>query len=190
MSEDQITGLAGIEEVLVEHDGRLVDLSESFDSMTAAVKNLLASPPAATPTPWNWQELDGEQSVKLMEALNEWVTWINERYGVTDSFRIYGCWYRHSAVVEELTAVWVAWKAAYYGHKDPTNDPASWHDGTFWPMMKRIRSETWGLSNCHTEHADPRPSFRDSTDPQFTDFLAELGAKVGPVPPGDDETSL
>ncbi|WP_248761230.1 hypothetical protein [Pseudarthrobacter sp. SSS035] len=55
-------------------------------------------------------------------------------------------------------------------------------------MIKRIRSESWGLNNCHTEHTDPRPSFRDSTDSHFAEFLAELGAKAGPVPPEADET--
>jgi len=167
----------GIEEVLVEHEERLTVLQGSVEAMDQAVADLLASPPKKTPAPWNWKELDGEKSVALMEALREWVDWINDRYGVSDSSRIYGCWYRHAPVVEELTAAWLSWRAANYGHKDPVTDPASWHRDIFWPMLERIASKPWGLSNCHTEHVDPRPSFRNSTDDKFTKFLAELGAK-------------
>ena len=87
----------GIEEVLVEHEERLTVLQGSVEAMGEAVEDLLASPPKKTPAPWNWKELDGEKSVALMEALREWVDWINDRYGVSDSSRIYGCWYRHSA---------------------------------------------------------------------------------------------
>lgn len=178
MSENPAPGVAGIEEVLLDHDERLTELSESVDSMRDEVKDLLASPPASKPAPWNWKHLDGAQSAKLMEELNEWVAWINDRYGVTDSSRIYGCWYLHRPVVEELTACWIAWKAAYYGHKNPTSDAASWHDGTFWPMMKRIRGEAWGLSKCHADHTTPRPSFRESTDENFHTFLeGSFGAK-------------
>ncbi len=58
----------------------------------------------------------------------------------------------------------------------------SWHDATFWPMLDRIRSKPWGFSECINEgsHKDHRPSFRPSTDPGFSDFLAELGATAAP----------
>lgn len=73
----------------------------------------------------NWKELDGPDAAELMEALGAWMGWINERHGVTDSSRILGCWYRHTAVVEELTAAWVAWRASYYGHNSAVTDAAS-----------------------------------------------------------------
>lgn len=180
--------LGNVEDVLLDHDQTIAGLREDVGSLGSAVVDLLEAPPKKKPAPWNWRELHGEESVTLMEALDDWVGWINERYGVTENSRIYACWYRHSAVVEELTASWVAWKAAYYGHKDPVTDAASWHDSTFWPMMKRIRSESWGLNNCHTEHTDPRPSFRESTDSHFAEFLADLGTKARHVPPEADET--
>lgn len=167
----------GIEEIIVEHDERLGDVEASVKSMRDAVEELLTEPLKGKPAPWNWKELDGEASVALMETLRDWVDWINSRYGVTDSIRIYGCWYRHGPVVEELTGAWIAWSAANYGHKNPVPDLAIWHERTFWPMMERITSKVWGLSNCHTEHVEPRESWRDSTDTQFGEFLSELGAK-------------
>jgi hypothetical protein len=178
MSEDtdvSVPAPEGIAEILVEHEEQLVVLQQTVGGLHQAVEDLLATPPKKKPAPWNWKELNGKESVALMEALREWVDWVNARYGVSDSSRIYGCWYRHGAVVEELTAAWLGWRAANYGHKDPTTDLASWHRDTFWPMLERIASKPWGTSNCHTEHVEPRPSFRDSTDEEFTEFLSELG---------------
>jgi hypothetical protein len=167
-----------VEDMVLTHVGQIGALQEGMQALAEMVDDLLASPPKSKPAPWNWKELDGPHAAELMETLGAWVDWINERYGVTDSSRILGCWYRHTAVVEELTAAWVAWWAAYYGHKNAVTDAASWHDGTFWPMLERIRSKPWGFSECINEgsHKDHRPSFRPSTDPGFSDFLAELGA--------------
>jgi hypothetical protein len=40
---------------------------------------------------------------------------------------------------------------------------ASWHDGTFWPLLERIRSKPWGFNDCINEgsHIDHRPSASD-----------------------------
>ncbi|MCO4252160.1 hypothetical protein [Pseudarthrobacter raffinosi] len=167
-----------VEDIVLSHVGQIGALQEGMQALVEMMDDLLAVPPKNKPAPWNWKELTGPDAAKLMEALGAWVDWINERYGVTDNSRILGCWYLHTAVVEELTAAWVAWQAAYYGHKNAVTDAATWHDGTFWPMLERIRSKPWGFSECINEgsHVDHRPSFRPSTDPGFFDFLAELGA--------------
>jgi hypothetical protein len=167
-----------VEDMVLTHVGQIGALQEGMQTLVEMIDDLLAAPPKSKPAPWNWKELTGPDAAELMEILGAWVDWINERYGVTDSSRILGCWYRHTAVVEELTAAWVAWRSAYYGHKNAVTDAASWHDGTFWPMLERIRSKPWGFSECINEgsHKDHRPSFRPSTDPGFSDFLAELGA--------------
>jgi len=167
-----------VEDMVLTHVGEIGALQEGMQALVEMVDDLLAVPPKSRPAPWNWKELTGPDAAELMEILGAWVDWINERYGVTDSSRILGCWYRHTAVVEELTAAWVAWRSAYYGHNNAVTDAASWHDGTFWPMLERIRSKPWGFSECINEgsHKDHRPSFRPSTDPGFSGFLAELGA--------------
>jgi hypothetical protein len=162
------------EELLLEHDGQLGRLREDVDGLAGLIADLLAEPPKSKPAPWNWKELEGPAAAELLTGLREWIDWYNTRYGVAAESRIPGCWYRHGPVVEELTAVWIAWRAAYYGHKTPSDAAAYWHERILWPTIARIKKGTWGLSACNPEHKDPRPSKERSTDSGFTDFLHTL----------------
>ena len=163
-----------MEELVLQHDAHILQLRADVQGIAEVVADILTTPPKAQPAPWNWKELNGQDRVKLMKELGEWVTWINDRYGVTDSSRIPGCWYRHGPVVEELTATWIAWKAAYHGHKGPVDAPAYWHERVFWPTLARIKNSAWGFSGCITAHKAPRPSTKESTDPGFDSFLRDL----------------
>ena len=170
----EAAAVTSMEGLVLHHDADILQLKADVEGIAEIVAEILSSPTKTQPAPWNWKELKAEDRVKLMKELGEWVTWINDRYGVTDSSRIPGCWYHHGPVVEELTAAWVAWKAAYYGHKNPVDAPAYWHERILWPTLARIKSSSWGFSGCTTAHKDPRPSSRPSIDPGFDEFTAEL----------------
>jgi hypothetical protein len=101
--------IPSVEDVVLSHVGQIGGLQEGMQALVEMMDDLLAVPPKNKPAPWNWKELTGPYAAKLMEGLGTWVDRTNERYGVTDSSRILGCWYLHTAVVEELTAAWVAW---------------------------------------------------------------------------------
>jgi hypothetical protein len=118
--------------------------------------------------PIRWQELDRQVAGRTWTLLLGWVTWLVERYGLTE---VLPCWYRHGAMVEELSALWVAWRAAY----DPEAmavDPLFWHDHL---DRTRVRLQQWARdSACRTagEHRSPRPvRLPDRTD--LGSFLSE-----------------
>ncbi|TAP39586.1 hypothetical protein [Arthrobacter sp. S39] len=80
--------LGDIEDVLLEHDQTITGLREDLESLGSAVMDILETPPKKKPAPWNWREINSEESVKLMEALAEWVGGINQCYGGTENSRI------------------------------------------------------------------------------------------------------
>ncbi|MFB0839994.1 hypothetical protein ACETK3_18565 [Arthrobacter sp. E44] len=166
--------LPSVEELVLEHDGQLGQLRADVDGLAGLMGDLIRKPPQEKPAPWNWKELDGPGAAALLTELRQWVDWYNGRYGVTAESRIPGCWYQHGPVVEELTGVWVAWRAAYYGHKTPNDAAASWHERTLWPAISRIKKGTWGLSACNPMHKDPRPKNEPSTDNGFAAFVISL----------------
>lgn len=166
--------LPSVEELVLDHDGQLGQLRADVDGLVGLVGDLLRKPPAEKPAPWNWKELHGPGRVALLTELRQWVDWYNSRYGVTADSRIPGCWYRHGPVVEELTGVWIGWRAAYYGHQTPNDAPASWHERILWPAIARITKTNWGLSACIPAHKDPRPKTEPSTDNGFAAFTATL----------------
>jgi hypothetical protein len=166
--------LPSVDVILLDHHEQLGQLRKDVDDTATVVAKLLENPPKSRPAPWNWKHLDGPAAAKLLTELREWVDWYNDRYGVAADSRIPGCWYRHAPVVEELTAVWIAWKAAYYGHKAPVDAPAYWHERILWPTFERITKRQWGMVNCGAGHKDPRPQSASSTDEGFEDFLTGL----------------
>ena len=174
LNERVSAGMPSVEELVLNHDADILQLKADVEGIAGVVADILTTPTKTQPAPWNWKELNAQNRFKLLKELGEWVTWIIDRYGVTDSSRIPGCWYRHGPVVEELTAAWIAWKAAYYGHKNPIDAPAYWHERILWPTLARVKGASWGFSGCTTAHKDPRPSTRPSIDPGFDDFVKSL----------------
>lgn len=168
------------EDLLLEHDGQIIQLQKDLAQLAGIVGELVKSPPKEKPAPWNWKELDGPKAAQLLTGLREWVDWYNARYGVTADTRIPGCWYRHTPVVEELTAVWTAWQAAYYGHQSPNDAPAYWHERILWPTITRIKKSSWGLGACNPHHKDPRPGKEPSTDTEFAEHIHALKQQANP----------
>lgn len=128
---------------------------------------------------WCWRHLDEPARGKLWIELRTWVDWFNGRYGVTEKSRIPGCWFRHPVVVEELTALWVAWRYAYIGQGEPNDSPAYWHERLLWPTLDRITSQPWGLGKCRAGHTDPvNIPLGPSTDEDFNEYT---GAGTAPA---------
>ncbi|MEV0246864.1 hypothetical protein AB0H76_09785 [Nocardia sp. NPDC050712] len=92
------------------------------------------------PGPYVWRELDRPGAARLWRELTEWVDWLRETYQLGS--RVPGCWYRHTSVREELTALMAAHYAAYYCDCDnpelPTEEPIAWHTQWLWPTVERL----------------------------------------------------
>lgn len=119
-------------------------------------------------TPFRWENLDPEQTRGTWQAFGDWVRWLCERFRLDD---IPPCWYQHGDLVEELTALWLAWEGSY--HPDARfDDPVRWLD---WLARARTRlarrSPRCGIGT-HKEHTSG-PTHDDS---DFAAFVARHSA--------------
>jgi len=199
----------GLEELVLGQGEKIIELSNSLDSLyektgasiqqiaesmaenNAALKSLTSKPPATKPDEWNWKHLSGPQAAELLDKVRDWVDWYNGRYAMSDSTRILGCWYRHPVVVEEITALWVAWRAAYYGHQKPDTAATYWHSAYLWPTLKRLWDASWGFKNCGAGHKTTPAKEYVSTDNEYL-AIREALAKSQKTPvipwPGTNPT--
>lgn len=100
-------------------------------------------------TAWTWSALGPLSAETLWQRLDRWVGWLRGRYPLAE--QLPGCWWRHSELVEELTALHVAWRAAY---SDPTASltaPIEWHQHYLPTFLSRVRG--WGV-HCTDAHRD------------------------------------
>ena len=105
---------------------------------------------AAPGGPWAWRSLTPTQQEALLTELRDWVDWIRDRYqlGAT-RHQIPKCWAQHPVAVEELTALMVAWKAAYTGQAEgPFDGPIAWHDRWLWPCLIRLNEQLSVWNAC------------------------------------------
>jgi hypothetical protein len=81
--------------------------------------------------PVNWTALTAETAAEQWAALAGWVDWLIDRYSLAET--IPGCWYAHPAVLEELSALRIAWLGAYCDSAAAAADGVLWHD-----MLERV----------------------------------------------------
>ncbi|SFA41795.1 hypothetical protein SAMN05444374_102132 [Rhodococcoides kroppenstedtii] len=65
------------------------------------------------------------------------VEWFRRRYPFPPDLAIPPCWFLHSIAVEELTALMVAYDAAY-DQPEPGSDLAAWHVMWCHPTLARL----------------------------------------------------
>lgn len=126
--------------------------------------------------PWTWRELDADQARATWTALNSFVDWLVRRYDLADV--IPHCWYRHGALIEELSALWASWTAAYL---DPGAEPAApivWHERF---AASRERISCWDRMACAPRgHREGAPVDWDTDAETFSSFVAQdLAARPG-----------
>lgn len=76
--------------------------------------------------PVNWTELDADGAAEKWAALTGWVDWFIDRYQLTETLP--SCWYAHPPILEELSALHVAWRGAYCDPTAHANDGVAFHD--------------------------------------------------------------
>jgi len=116
------------------------------------------------PASWCWPTASPPAAEQMWLELAGWVGWLRGRYPVAE--RVPACWWRHSEVVEELTALWLAWLHAYTDPDAELTGPIDFHSRHLPDTLTRIRA--WGV-HCETDHRD-RGSFvydeRQVDDPE------------------------
>ena len=152
---------------------------EPLESLVAAVTDqLVAAPPGG---PWAWQHLGAAQTRALLKELRDWVDWLIRRYELRgEAETIPPCWFLHPVAVEELTALMVAWTAAY-SQKEiaPSEALAGWHDRWLWPTLHRLNVQLRVWTKCTGgSHAPSRPPPPATDHESFSAFLADVGPRT------------
>jgi len=132
---------------------------EATDTVTGLVSRLedvesRAVSAGRTPTSWCWRTIGPHGAEELWHQLTDWVSWIRNRYPLAR--KIPPCWDEHPELVEELTALWLAWQHAYEDTEAPLTAAADWHDRWLPGVLYRLEHGPFAL-DCANEH-HPRPA--------------------------------
>jgi hypothetical protein len=74
-----------------------------------------------------WRDMPGEDAPEAWDQLRAFVDWLAVRYDLNSTV-IPPCWYRHSVLVEELSALRAAWDASFVVETDGGLGPIGWHE--------------------------------------------------------------
>jgi hypothetical protein len=157
---DCIPGLAQLGEL---HDQQLRELY-------AAVRAIQDSLQGGASRAVAWQLLDADAAEAVWRRLARWVGWLRGRYPLAR--QVPACWWRHPELVEELTALWLAWRQAYVAGSAPVTACMDWHDRWLPGLLRRIGSGGWNLA-CEGGHRDRLASLYDQRSVDDDEAFAE-----------------
>lgn len=165
MDTDSVPGLAAVAAL---H-------AEQLEALTEAVEQLgedRSSQPDGR-GPFVWAELDAQTAAKAWRDLAAWVGWLRGRYPLARQVPL--CWWRHPELVEELTALWLAWREAYHSKDAPWTAAADWHGRWLPEFLRRVGAGGWNVA-CEGEHKERVAALYDARatdDPEaFQAFVA------------------
>jgi hypothetical protein len=138
------------------------DLDQLASETTDTYADLLArledrerqSTETPVPTTYCWRNLSSEEQTELWQQLSDWVNWLRGRYPLARTLP--ACWADHPEVVEELTALWLAWRAAYEASDAIPTAPVDWHDRWLPGLLIRLARGPLALP-CRPDHEE-RPA--------------------------------
>lgn len=82
--------------------------------------------PVGAARPYLFAAHSPEEQLSALLALDEWVGWLVDRYNL-DRRTIPPCWASHGELIEELSALRLAWLTAY-AQMGPGDGPLGWHE--------------------------------------------------------------
>lgn len=132
------------------------EITDAYADMLSRLESLDSSAgrPPDSPAAWSWRSLGPEAAGELSEQLDAWVNWVRHRYPL--AMKIPPCWADHPEIIEELTALWLAWQAAYEEPDPSLTAAADWHDRWLPGVLHRMEHGPFSL-NCSSKH-QPRPA--------------------------------
>ena len=119
----------------------------------------------------NWRTLEDEDAPQVWTDLREWVVWFTHRYNIATR-KIPPCWYKHGALVEELSALHVAWLVSY-DSLDAGYGPIGWHERL---AVAIPRLATWYNGECHNEHTELPQTGDDALPAEWADWIRQSHA--------------
>lgn len=124
--------------------------------------------PLAPPQRWVWADMESGEHAERLRELAGWVDWLIATHEVHN--QVVPCWYRHPAVVEHLTALYLGWTRAYGDDAGGVSE-ADWIN-TLHALIPHVH-----LPACATgTHAPPppAPAVRPGGRADFEKYLIDL----------------
>lgn len=123
----------------------------------------------------DWRRMPDQDAPREWADLRDWVEWFTVRYDIPVSV-VPNCWWKHGALVEELSALHVAHLAAF----DPSDagfGAIGWHERLALATPRLSRAG----AGCASGHSGTRPrSWSSATDEQEWDaWVSETHAHRG-----------
>lgn len=122
------------------------------------------------------------QTKQTWRALADWVSWLRDRYPLAQ--KVPTCWWRHPEIVEEMTALWLAWREAYVEKGAPLSGGADWHGRWLPEFLRRVGAGGWNLA-CEGEH---RPIVEDLYEARAVDDQRQFEQFINGSTSGPDAT--
>jgi hypothetical protein len=121
----------------------------------------------------NWRTLTKEEAPEVWTDLGEWVDWFIRRYNLP-ARKIPPCWYKHGALVEELSALHTAWLVSY-DSLDAGYGPIGWHERL---AVALPRLATWYNGECHNGHTELPQAGNDAVPTEWADWISSSHARA------------
>jgi hypothetical protein len=138
------------------------EFADTAAGLMGRIDDLDAGDGASTPRAWNWHGIGPRAEEELWSQLRAWVAWIRHRYPLAK--RVPACWAEHPEIVEELTALWLAWQHAYEDRRASLSAPAEWHDRWLPGVLYRLEHGPFAL-NCLNAHEErPHQAYGDAVE--------------------------
>lgn len=164
---------ADLDELAHHSTDTLVDLVDRIDDLESKPRTG-GGPPAA----WCWRDLGPQATGELWGQLTGWVAWVRGRYPLAR--RIPDCWAEHPETVEELTALWLAWQAAYTEPNASLTAAADWHDRWLPGVLYRLEHGPFALDCASGHRTRPATAYAEDTNCVHTDMRREQSARAAP----------
>ena len=131
------------------------EITDAYADLVSRIEGIDATSTtgARSAAAWCWRDLGPEAATELEAELDNWVSWLRHRYPLAK--KVPPCWAEHPEVVEEVTALWLAWQAAYQDTDSSLTTAADWHDRWLPGLLHRLEHGPHAI-NCSTIH-QPRP---------------------------------
>jgi hypothetical protein len=130
------------------------EITDAYADVLARFESIDAPSGGPSPTAWSWRSLGPKATEELWSQLNAWVGWLRQRYPLAK--KIPPCWDRHPEIVEEMTALWLAWQAAYEQRDASLTAAADWHDRWLPGVLHRLEHGAFSI-DCSATHSQ-RPT--------------------------------
>ncbi|MFE6189276.1 hypothetical protein ACFQ6U_33115 [Streptomyces sp. NPDC056465] len=137
-------------------------------------------PSQEQPEPQRWvrSAMEPTERQERLRELAVWVDWLRTTFELHNNLP--PCWYRHSPVVEHLTALYVGWIRTYAGDQAPGRElaEADWIN-TLYAVLPRLQ-----LAACAAgRHEDPPPMpvASPGVAEEFEVYLQASRATTGPA---------